>query len=749
MARASARLLVGILLVWSVIAVAFGLDLALADRFPATGDDILHHYYPGYEATYRRIANGELPLWNPHLLCGSPWLASLQLGVLYPPHVAYLLLPLRAAFVLSAFLHLALVATATVLFLRRIGIGIGAALFSGLLLAIDEQYMVLLRAPNFMEAAAWLPVGALAALRIVRRGDAAAFAALGLSTALSFLAGYPQASLYCIYAWGAVALIALIVEGSPHPWRSALVLGLALAAGGLAASIQMLPALDLASVGTKHLQGIDATTMAGNRPVETASMELDALYRAVKRQYGKFGVIGWLLPLLLWAAPRQRRWGLGCAALGGILLVTSLGPDSPLFPLYRKLPLLDIFRYPQRLRFVADFFLFLALAVAADLVVRGAFSAPAAGSRAARWVWLAIALLLFGSAGQRVLFERNDERLYYASTDLTRTYDEPHWSFERIARVSQRVWFPGSSMNPVFPPNLAVAYGLRGLDGYEPANLRRHAEYFGHLQAAAHDLPPDMPFSGRLRIVGPFADPETLVARRRLIDLAAVRYVLVPRTYLRNPAFRSYRKAARLQRIEKDERGDTLFENPGALPRAYVSHRVEPAPPVERLLPLLAAEDFDPRRLSYAEGLPQPIETPGAPADGAPAQLLLDEDEHVEVGAVLKAPGLLVLADAFEGNWKARRIERDGNAGPELPILPANHLFRGVLLPAGRHRIRFDYEPSSLRWGAAASAFGGFTLLVASAAALRSGWRRNPTGGPRVGAAAHTGDAPAGEAGAG
>ena len=38
--------------------------------------DLVTYFYPTYEETYRRIAHGVLPLWNPYQLCGMPWLAT-------------------------------------------------------------------------------------------------------------------------------------------------------------------------------------------------------------------------------------------------------------------------------------------------------------------------------------------------------------------------------------------------------------------------------------------------------------------------------------------------------------------------------------------------------------------------------------------------------------------------------------------------------------------------------------------------
>lgn len=50
-----------------------------------------------------------------------------------------------------------------------------------------------LNAPNYLEAASWLPLGALAVVELVRgKRIAGAMALLATATALATLAGYPQ-----------------------------------------------------------------------------------------------------------------------------------------------------------------------------------------------------------------------------------------------------------------------------------------------------------------------------------------------------------------------------------------------------------------------------------------------------------------------------------------------------------------------------------------------------------------------------
>jgi uncharacterized membrane protein YfhO len=58
-----------------------------------------------------------------------------------------------------------------------------------------------------------------------------------------------------------------------------------------------------------------------------------------------------------------------------------------------------------------------------------------------------------------------------------------------------------------------------------------------------------------------------------------------------------------------------------------------------------------------------------------------------------------VLSEAFFPGWIAS-LE-----GESVEILRADYLLRGIALPAGSHRVRFEYRPASVRIGA------GLTLL--------------------------------------
>jgi hypothetical protein len=75
----------------------------------------------------------------------------------------------------------------------------------------------------------------------------------------------------------------------------------------------------------------------------------------------------------------------------------------------------------------------------------------------------------------------------------------------------------------------------------------------------------------------------------------------------------------------------------------------------------------------------------------------------VKLAVVGRAPGVLVLTDAFYPGWKAF-VD-----GKETPIYRANYLFRGIALAKGQHKIEFLYRPSSFAYGVV---FACFALAI-------------------------------------
>jgi hypothetical protein len=230
--------------------------------------DVDLYFYPLYEATYRRIAAGVLPTWNPYQLCGIPWLATLQAGVFYPLHAVYLVLPLHVALAVSHAVHLPLAAFGMVAFARRAGLSLPAAVLAALLFTTRGMFALSLAAPNYVEAVAWLPLGALGVWWLAEGRTAAGMALLATSAAMSFLAGYPQPTTYMLYVWATLVVAALVAVRAPGSrWlATGAAFAGALALGGLAAGIQLAPTLELVADGAHREISTEAMSPFGISP---------------------------------------------------------------------------------------------------------------------------------------------------------------------------------------------------------------------------------------------------------------------------------------------------------------------------------------------------------------------------------------------------------------------------------------------------------------------------------------------------
>jgi hypothetical protein len=713
--------------------------------------DLYLYFYPIYEATYARIAHGVLPLWNPYQLCGIPWVATLQGGFFYPGHALYLLLPLHRALEASHGLHLLLVGIATAAFARRLGLGWAASVLASVLFGLRGFIPLSLPSANYLDAAAWMPVGALAVLEIVRRPSAWAVALLAAATGCSFLGGYPQPTVYMLYTWATLLPALLLHErADARRWLVAGTLCAAgVALGVLAAAIQLAPTLELIRSG-RHLD-LRPEVMA---PFGTLSPGMLILGTAITGGPFSYGVAALALAGVALLTRRHRAlavWAIGLCVVTALL---ALGTQTPLFALYRLLPFLGMFRFPDRILSMTDFALAIAAAIGLDTVV-GTGVAEVRRHRAAAVVgllvvgavvWLAthggagadrllqvrlvavavaaMLVLTFVRAGTRplavgavlVLLAVVDislggwtHRIAYDTKDIAALgrYEQTYRTVAAQAGPD-RVWFYGDiAIQPSFAQKLATRYGLRAIDDYEPLNPLRQDEYFTFFTEGTPviDRAPWL-FAGSITTLESPPGVAPPATRRRLLDLASLRFVVVPpASVARHPEVATFLRDAGLEPRPLAEPDLALYENPNALPRAFTVHHTLPAPDTATLLAALSQPTFDPRTLSYVEGDTGLAPAPDAPR-GGPAQIVDDGERVVEVDAELDQPGLVVLADAYYPGWIAT-VD-----GVPAPILPTNHLFRGVPAPAGTHRVRFEYRPWSVILGATGSAVGWVMILL-------------------------------------
>lgn len=137
--------------------------------------------------------------------------------------------------------------------------------------------------------------------------------------------------------------------------------------------------------------------------------------------------------------------------------------------------------------------------------------------------------------------------------------------------------------------------------------------------------------------------------------------------------------------------GFWVEENPRALPRAFIPRTVETTANDEAALKQMSRADFNPREVAYISGATQGAGG-SAPAEGT-ADIIEDCSSRVRISLDMQTPGTVVLSDRWSPGWKAFLD------GRPVPVLKANYALRGVEVPAGKATLEFRYQPFSFTLG--------------------------------------------------
>ena len=142
----------------AMFAAFFGRTISGAVYQPANGGDLVSFLFPIYRFAARTISQGQLPLWNPHLYGGAPFITDIQAGFLYPPNL--LLFLLNPAFdyrwmQLLSIGHLWWAALGVYTLSRTLGCSRPAALLAGLAFGLCDILFIHLGNLNLIAVLAW------------------------------------------------------------------------------------------------------------------------------------------------------------------------------------------------------------------------------------------------------------------------------------------------------------------------------------------------------------------------------------------------------------------------------------------------------------------------------------------------------------------------------------------------------------------------------------------------------------------
>ncbi|MCX6024153.1 MAG: hypothetical protein NTZ05_20955, partial [Chloroflexi bacterium] len=188
--------------------VVLALHPALALSGGALADlDAFAYFLPYRHALGEALAAGRLPLWNPLIFGGAPFLANVQTAVFYPPSWIGAVVDAPRAVGINLVFHWWLAAAGMYAWCRAgLALPRPAALLGALCYSLSGLLAAHAGHLNQASAAAWLPLIFVLYEQARRRRSLPLATLGGAALALQLLAGHPQVSYLTVLALGAFAL---------------------------------------------------------------------------------------------------------------------------------------------------------------------------------------------------------------------------------------------------------------------------------------------------------------------------------------------------------------------------------------------------------------------------------------------------------------------------------------------------------------------------------------------------------------
>lgn len=763
-------------IVWSycVLAALFFAPYLLGLSAFASGD-FTRHYLPYSFFQQKSLLSGQLPVWNPHVNSGHPFLADTESAVFYPISNALLLLTSFGSTVVGrlywlqveAVVHVVLGCSFTALLVHRLTesrlAGFAAGLvfgFSGYLTGYPPLQLGILR------VAVWLPL-ILWLLLPERTGRLKWNRWLWACAvhAIAFFANHPQTFLFLTYTVGGWMVMLAVTRshrrrltendaekgGKTGPYERGRVFQLLGSVAAYAALLicltaaQLWPALEFTALSVRSARPFHE--LSSGFPLQDFWQlfipRVLSLYSPLYVGIAGLGLSTVAVSALLCkrldvstAQPFARPAAIFFAVTACLSILISFGDLLPIYPLlYRLAPGWSLFRGQERVAYLVAF----------SLSVLCGYGMALLPSLAARWrqrfSWaflacvtgaIALVFAFWHLPGRLEVSEASflfhaGKSLLLASVFLALCSRIRLWRRHLILLLFVVVV-------DLFASNFATILA----DGQEIRSELTRPEMAATLEAtqslngASISLPPRVYNERRLPedsgMVAGWEDVWAASVLRlsayngffvdfpmeRMWKLTGVGTVLTWREEL--PV------ASRLvEEFPLGNEATRLHQLESIYPRVWWAQRARRVDDLSARA-LLAGPSFDPLQEvlvadSDADVLGEAWEE-GAMhfGEGGEATFEATRAGHtrLEVRIESTGPGLLFVSENYLPGWEAEwRAGSQPSQAIALPVVRANQAFLGIPVPAGSGTVDIAYRPASVRWGMAISVFSWVALVVA------------------------------------
>lgn len=736
---------------------------------PAGGGDLAGFLYPTYHFAQEWLLRGVLPLWNPNIFGGIPFVGDIQSALFYPLNLFTYVLsnPLQYRDLeYLAVLHF-YIAGAGMFSLLRYGplknrdggkLNLVASMAGALAFAFSDLFITHFGNLNLIATASWLPLIFLLSIKsvesiqdaaelnlnVVLPKRASVFAILsGFILAVSFFAGHIQPYLFIVLTLALYAVYTAFTHRAQ--WKAiALSLVITMAVGVGVSAITLLPALEFTGLSVRSGFTYQDAAQFSLPPIELVGMLIPGYFgRGPVNAWGPWArvEVGYLgvFPLLLAVFAvvlRRNAKTMFFVLIAVVGLLLALGGYAILHGwLFRFVPGFGQLRAPARFTLLLDFGLAVLAAIGFDALVSPmSYAAWAALRRVVRggaWVALAVALVSGALAlGILILGQGQDPAL-----------------FQRIANAANSIGFFILLLG--FSIALLIVLARNGLPARLWSWLALGLIFFDLFSLGAYvDVGNSDPTLGyRRQDIVEFLQSNTGLAR--IDSRTDVEGLWRPDTgllygledvYGDNPlvldTFNNYWEALKGRdsigygllnvRYALARRGTpmpstfsnafeggggiTVWQNNCTVPRAWVVYNATVVQEWESTLNRVGTEGCNDPEIAVPLNVTIHVAGAGARDLRQPDLLATDPVALTGYGPNEIAGSANARSDGYvvvsETFVPGWQAYVDG---VQVPVVRANYLFRALPIPAGSHQVRLVYAPKSFQFGALIS---GITLLI-------------------------------------
>lgn len=181
--------------------------------------DLVEYMYPSVYFANETISSGKLPLWNPYIMAGSPFLANAQSAIFEITKIFAYIIKVDSVdfFVFSSFLTLFLGGIFTYFFARQITISNFGAIISSIIFTLSGPMIVWLGYP-LPSCFIWLPLILLCIHKVITQFRLLWIVVAAFAVSAQLYAGHPQSSFFIILVVLSYGLfqMCLLSIGSSH-----------------------------------------------------------------------------------------------------------------------------------------------------------------------------------------------------------------------------------------------------------------------------------------------------------------------------------------------------------------------------------------------------------------------------------------------------------------------------------------------------------------------------------------------------